>query len=258
MIKPVIFADLDGTFLDEEYRYDHTKPIVNRLSALGGSVIFCSSKTRDEIEFYRKAIGIKEPFIVENGAAIYIPKGYFPFSYASTKTSEYNVIRLGALYETLRRKLAEIKQKTAAKIVGFGDMTLEELAYDTGLPLDMAKLAQKREHDEPFRIIEGNKKRVLKAIKHEGLKCTEGSRYFHLTGNTDKGKASNVLKSLYDQIFGRVETFGIGDGPNDLPMLKAVDKPFFIKKRTGVNSRFNAWTGILQLIGGKAIFRSNL
>jgi mannosyl-3-phosphoglycerate phosphatase len=247
--KTVIFADLDGTFLDDKYNYNHTKPIVNQLSALGGSVVFCSSKTRDEIEFYRKAVGIKEPFIAENGAAIYIPKGYFPFSYACTKTSEYNVIRLGASYETLRRKLAEIKQKTAAKIVGFGDMTLEELAYDTGLPLNLAKLAQKREHDEPFRIIEGNKTRVLETIKHEGLKCIEGGRYFHLTGNTDKGKAINVLKSLYGQMFGRVETFGVGDGPNDLPMLKVVDKPFFIKKKIGVNVSFNAWTGILRYVG---------
>ncbi len=52
-------------------------------------------------------------------------------------------------------------------------------------------------------------------------------------------------------MFGRVETLGVGDGPNDLPMLKVVDKPFFIKK-TGVNSRLNAWMGILRLIYGNA------
>ena len=63
-----------------------------------------------------------------------------------------------------------------------------------------------------------------------------------------------VLKSLYCQMFGRVETFGIGDGPNDLPMLKIVDKPFFIKKKAGVNSSFIAWTGILQLIS-KAVVK---
>ena len=250
--KSVIFADLDGTFLNDKYDYSETKPIVNQLSALGGSIVFCSSKTRNEIEFYRKTVDIKEPFIAENGAAIFIPKSYFPFSYACTTTSRYNVIRLGTPYKILRQKLAEIKVKTAAKIVGFGDMTLEELAYDTGLPLDLAKLAQKREHDEPFSILEGNKSHVLKAIKREGLHCTEGGRYFHLTGNTDKGKAVNVLKNLYCQMFGRVETFGVGDGPNDLPMLKVVDRPFFIKKKAGVNSRFNAWTGILQLVYGKA------
>jgi mannosyl-3-phosphoglycerate phosphatase len=246
--KTVVFADLDGTFLDDNYNYQDTKPIASQMAALGGSIVFCSSKTRSEIEFYRKAIGITEPFIAENGAAIFIPKSYFPFSYACTKTARYNIIRLGASYETLREKLAKIKRKTAAKIVGFGDMTLEELARDTGLPLNLAKLAKKREHDEPFRIVEGNKSSILNAIKNEGLHCTEGGRYFHLTGNTDKGKAIAVLKSLYCQMFGRVETFGVGNGPNDFPMLKIVDKPFFIKKKAGVNSSFIAWTGILQLI----------
>jgi mannosyl-3-phosphoglycerate phosphatase len=251
-IKSVVFADLDGTFLNDKYDCSETKPIVNQLSALGGSVVFCSSKTRNEIEFYRKTAGINEPFIAENGSAIFIPKNYFPLNYNCTKTTRYNVIRLGASYSALRQKLTKIKTATAATIVGFGDMRLEELAYDTGLPLSLAKLAQKREHDEPFRIVEGNKTHILNAIKHEGLHCTQGGRYFHLTGNTDKGKAVTVLKNLYSQTFGRIETFAVGDGPNYLPMLKAVDKPFFINKPT-VNSRFNAWTGILSILAQKKL-----
>jgi mannosyl-3-phosphoglycerate phosphatase len=126
-------------------------------------------------------------------------------------------------------------------------MTLEELVFCTGLPLNLAKLAKNREHDEPFRIIKGNKASVFNAIKMEDLKCTQGGRWLHLTGNTDKGKAVAILKNLYCQTFGKIETFGVGDGPNDLPMLKIVDKPFLIKKN-GVNSSFNAWKGILQLI----------
>jgi mannosyl-3-phosphoglycerate phosphatase len=250
-VKSVVFADLDGTFLNDKYDFSETKPIVHQLSALGGSVVFCSSKTRNEIEFYRKAVGINEPFIVENGGAIFIPKNYFPFNFECEKTSEYNIIRLGVSYSALRQKLAQIRQKTGALILGFGDMTLEELAFDTGLPLDLARLAQNREHDEPFSILEGNKGHVLRAIRHEGLKCTRGGRYFHLTGDNDKGKAINILKSLYNQMFGSIHTYAVGDGPNDLPMLKAVDKPFFIRKVAGVNTRFNAWTGILKLIGAK-------
>jgi mannosyl-3-phosphoglycerate phosphatase len=249
-IKSVVFADLDGTFLNDKYDCSETKPIVNQLSALGSSVVFCSSKTRNEIEFYRATVGINEPFIAENGGAIFIPKNYFPLNYNCTKTTQYNVIRLGVSYCALRQKLAKIKAMTDARIVGFGDMSREELAYDTGLPLHLAHLARKREHDEPFRIIEGNKTHILNAIKHEGLHCTQGGRYFHLTGNTDKGKAITVLKNLYSQTFGRIETFAVGDGPNDLPMLRAVDKPFFINKTTG-NSRFNAWTGILSILAKK-------
>ncbi len=250
--KNVIFADLDGTILNHKYDYNEIKPVLNQLSALGGSIILCSSKTRKEIEFYSKVLGLNEPFIAENGGAIFIPKHYFPFEYDCTKTSNFNIVRLGGSYSVLRRKLAEIKKKTAAKIVGFGDMTLEELARDTGLPLKMAKLAHKREHDEPFRILEGNRSHILRTIRKEGLRSTEGGRYFHLTDNTDKGKAVAVLKNLYYQMFGKIQTYGVGDGPNDLPMLKVVDRPFFIKKKFGSPSRFNTWTGILQLVHGKS------
>jgi hypothetical protein len=41
-------------------------------------------------------------------------------------------------------------------------------------------------------------------------------------------------------------------------MLKAVDKPFFINKKAGGNSRFNAWTGILQLIRAKPNLMSSV
>jgi mannosyl-3-phosphoglycerate phosphatase len=250
--KTVVFADLDGTFLDDKYSYQATKPIVNRLAALGGSIVFCSSKTRSEIEYYQKAVGLNEPFVAENGAAIFIPKGYFSFRYPSLTTHNYNIIRLGTSYDSLRRKLSRIKQKTAAKIIGFGDMALEELARDTGLTLKLAKLAKKREHDEPFRIVEGNKASVLTAVKNEGLSYTQGGRYFHLLENADKGKAVSILKSLYCQMFGKVDSFGIGDGPNDLPMLKAVEKPFLVEKKIGANSAFMAWKKVLQLVDATA------
>jgi predicted mannosyl-3-phosphoglycerate phosphatase (HAD superfamily) len=96
---------------------------------------------------------------------------------------------------------------------------------------------------------QGNKLHILKAIKQQGLHCTR-RQILSLTDNNDKGKVTKILKNLYSQMFGKIETFGVGDGPNDLPMLKAVDKPFFIKK-SPVNSRLNAWTGILRLACGK-------
>ena len=247
MAKQVIFADLDGTFLDDQYGFSQTRVIADEVTGLGGSVVFCSSKTRHEIEFYREATGNKEPFIAENGAAIFIPKNYFKVPFDSKATSKYHVIRLGSPYRALRSKLARIKRLTSAKIIGFGDMTLEELAFETGLPLNLAKLAKKREHGEPFRIIEGNRLHVFSAIKNEGLQCVRGGRYLHLTGATDKGKAALILKNLYLEMFGRIETYGVGDGPNDYSMLKVVDNPFFIDK-TQFNARLNAWVAILSCI----------
>ena len=257
--KTVVFADLDGTLLDDQYKFDKTKPIIDKLSTLGTFIVFCSSKTRSEIEYYRKALDQNEPFIAENGSAIFIPKNYFPFSYACTKSQEYNVIRLGASYETLRNKLAKIRERTAAKIVGFGDLSLKELALDSGLPLNLAKLAKKREHDEPFRILKGNRSSILSAIKSEGLSCSEGGKYFHLTGNTDKGKAVTILKKLYHQMIGDINYVGIGDGPNDLPMLNAVDKPFLIRRKAeDLSLSSNCWYEILRLISARVLFNSSM
>jgi mannosyl-3-phosphoglycerate phosphatase len=246
--KFVVFTDLDGTLLDEKYDYQKLRPIISQLLALDVSIVFCSSKTRAEIEFYREEMGITDPFIVENGAAIFIPKDYFPLNYKYTKmTDSYCIIELGVPYSIVRKKLATVRMQTATNIVGFGDMTLEEIAKDTGLTLNLAKLAKKREYDEPFRIVEGNERKVLNAIKKEGLSYTKGNRYFHLLGNSDKGKAMIILRDLYSQKFGRIATFGIGDSPNDVAMLKVVDTPFLIRKTARKNANA-AWREILKFV----------
>ena len=102
-------------------------------------------------------------------------------------------------------------------------------------------------------MLDGSNSHIFNAIKHEELNCIEGGKYFHLTDNTDKVKAINVLKNLYCQMFKKIDPFGVGDGPNDLSMHKVVDRPFFIKKKVGVNSRFNAWTEILHFISTKLV-----
>jgi mannosyl-3-phosphoglycerate phosphatase len=246
--KIIIFADLDGTLLDEKYDYQNIKPIISQLLALNVSIVFCTSKTKAEIKFYMEELGMNEPFIAENGAVICIPKGYFPLNYAYTReTSSHYIIELGVPYSIVREKLAKVRMTTATDIVGFGDMTSEEIAKETGLSLDLAKLAKNREYDEPFRIGGGNEKKVLSAIKGEGLNCIRGAKYFHLLGDSDKGKAVTILRDLYSQVFGGIVTFGVGDGPNDLEMLKVVDTPFLIRKTANKNTRRVVWRKILHL-----------
>jgi mannosyl-3-phosphoglycerate phosphatase len=247
--KIVVFADLDGTILNESYDSSEVEPIIRQLLSLNVSIVLCSSKTKGEIEFYRRKLGISDPFIVENGSAILIPKRYFQSSYRYTKQADgYCVIELGIAYSIIRKRLAVVKKRTTANIIGFGDMTVEEIAKDSGLTLQLANLAKKRAYDEPFRIVAGNKKEILNAIKNEGLSYTIGNRYFHLLGNSDKGKAAVILKDLYSKKFGKITTIGIGDSPNDLPMLKIVNKQLLMKKTTGKDASFMAWREILNFV----------
>jgi mannosyl-3-phosphoglycerate phosphatase len=252
--KLVVFADLDGTLLDDTYSYESAKPIITKILSMGVSIVFCSSKTRAEIEHYRQKMGVCDPFIVENGGAIIIPKNYFPFIPTCSKhTEKYDIVGLGVPYAVVREKLARIKLEIGAGIIGFGDLTAEEVAAETGLPLSLARLAKKREYDEPCRLLWGNEKEVLAAVEKEGLVLVKGGRYFHLLKGSDKGKATAALKDLYAKAFSRTVTFGVGDSPVDMPMLKAVDVPFLVRNFSrGKNARLVVWRNVLRLVTKEA------
>ena len=77
----VVFSDLDGTLLDHDtYSFDAARPALERLRVDGVPLILCTSKTRAEIAPLRRALGNTHPFISENGGAVFIPAGYFPFA----------------------------------------------------------------------------------------------------------------------------------------------------------------------------------
>jgi mannosyl-3-phosphoglycerate phosphatase len=241
--KIVIFADLDGTILDDNYSYKEVQPVLRKLVSMDVSIVIDSSKTRAEIEYYLKKLRLNEPFIVENGSAIFIPKGYFSFPYEFVKETQlYQVIELGVNYSSIRNKLEIVRKKSKATIIGFGDMTVKEVAIDAGLSIDLAILSKKREYDEPFKIVAGCEAEVLLAIEKEQLCYTRGGRYFHLLGKTDKGNALVHLKQLYLKKFQHIVTIGIGDGPNDKTMLKLVDNPIWIN-----NNSLIGWREILEI-----------
>jgi len=232
-MKEVVFTDLDGSLLDSStYSYSEALDALNLLRSKQVPLVFCSAKTRAEQEVYRQALAIDAPFIVENGGAIFIPEGYFPFTFSHDKTIDnYLVIELGIPYVRIRQLLKE----TGYHVKGFGDMTVEEVAAATGLDLKAAVLARQREYDETL-ILEGEadeKEQILEAIQRVGLRWMRGGRHYDVTGGNDKGKACQILIELFRKKFSWIRTIGIGDSANDLPMLKMVDIPVLLQKEGG-------------------------
>jgi mannosyl-3-phosphoglycerate phosphatase len=113
--KMIIYTDLDGAFLDDkDHSFRESAPALRVAQERGISVIFCSSKTRAEIESLRKAVGVNDPFIVENGGAIYAPEGYFPFTVEDSMSRDgYDVIELGESYNS-REKLMKIASSVSS------------------------------------------------------------------------------------------------------------------------------------------------
>ncbi len=234
LLKRVVFTDLDGTLLDPAtYSCEKSLDALKLLQKKETPIIFCSAKTRAEQEVYRRELHISDPFIVENGGAIFIPEDYFSFTFDYQKRRNgYKVIELGIPYNEVRKKLKKVEKELGVEIKGFGDLSGEEVAQSSGLSLEFAALAKQREYDETFIITgsEGDKEAVLRRIEEEGLNWAHGGRYYNAMGGNDKGKAVNILTELFRRKLDRVETIGIGDSQNDLSMLAAVDIPVLVQK----------------------------
>ena len=223
MSKFIIFTDLDGTLLDEKYSFDYAKPTIDKLKSLEIPIVFCSAKTKAEQEVFRAKMGIDDPFIVEDGSAIYIPKGYFPKMCGEPRDG-YEVIVLGVEYERIVNKIDELRKKYEIKSYYF--MSAEEIAKVTGLSPELAKLAKIREFSETIVFAE---EKALKELEKD-FNVVVGGRFIHVYGkNADKGKAVRILTDLYREHYGDVVTIGIGNSYTDEPMLGAVDIPALVK-----------------------------
>jgi glycerate 2-kinase len=229
MSKTIIVSDLDGTLLDaSSYSFNAALPALSLVRKLDIPLILCSSKTRAEIEVCRHSLNNQHPFISENGGGIFIPTGYFAEPVGAELMDGYSVITLGVAYPDIVESFAELRRRLSVKVRGFHDMSCEEVSKLTGLSLAESRLAKQRDFDEPFIFEDAPCERFLRAIELSGMRWTQG-RIFHIMGDHDKGRAVDILKSLYQRQHGSVVSIGLGDSLNDLPMLMAVNHPVLVR-----------------------------
>jgi mannosyl-3-phosphoglycerate phosphatase len=236
--RVLLFADLDGTFLEPRtYSFETSRQILPRLRAAGIPLIFSTSKTRAEVEPIHEALGIRAPFLVENGGAVFIPRGTFPFEPPNAeRRGAYDVIPYGASHRSLVAHLDEIEAETGVPLVCFHRMTAAEIAAETGLALTAAGHAMMREFDAPFRLSDPDlpgRANVEESIRAKGLSCTPGARFLHLHMGCDKGAAARALADVYRKADGKVWTVGIGDSAADLPLLESMDAPAVVRAEDG-------------------------
>jgi len=231
-----VFTDLDGSLLDHHtYSFDNARPALEHIREQRIPLVFITSKTRPEVEMLQAAMGIREPFIVENGAAIFFPDRYREWRIdTGFRQPPYQVIQLGASYSEIRRFVQRVK--SGFHIQGFGDLSAEDIQRLTGLSPKLAGLAKQREFTEPFLMEDDARIIDLQLVAEaSGFKVTRGGRFYHLMGSgQDKGIALRRTVSLFlRNTHQRLLTIGLGDSANDVGMLERVDIPILIPHPDG-------------------------
>jgi mannosyl-3-phosphoglycerate phosphatase len=230
----IVFTDLDGTLLDDQtYDFEPALTALKLIRSRKIPLILVSSKTKSEMDFYRKGLYLEDPFIVENGGAIYFPASFpLPDEYSFEIVDDYKEVLIGTPLAVLHEKITELKEQFRFRC--FSDLSIEEIEALTGLTHEQAQRASVREFDEPI-VMErsADEQFVCTRAQELGLDCVHGGRFLHLFFGGDKGKAVDVILNVYRQQGRSVISIGLGDSQNDVPMLWAVDKAVVMQAQDG-------------------------
>lgn len=212
---PVVLFTSTGDALGEAWSHAIEPSIaLDRLAAEDISIVFCSGKTRAEIERVQQYLGVTHPFVCEHGGAVFIPQGYFGFAVPNARSvAGYEAVEFGRPYAEVVDTLRRAAERLRIEVVGFSDMSIADVAADCGLSLMDARLAKLREYGEPFRIVSANateaRSRLFKALRASKLGCGSGIRYDHAGAPRGKDAGLDLLRSLYQQAYGAVMTIAV-------------------------------------------------
>ena len=246
MPKLLISTDLDGTLLDHyTYSTKPADPALKELKARGIPVVMNTSKTYKELLVLRDSLDNSDPFIVENGAAVFLPQ-----SYSSTEDLPemfgFKCKTFGPLRSEILTKLGEFKAKY--HFTGFDDMSVEQVVEHTGLTIEGAESALDRQFTEPLIWQDTNAalEQFQSELQQSNLQLQKGGRFYHVMGKTDKAKAMLWLAEQYQSIYqDEVITVALGDGQNDAGMLRQANIPIIIKSPShpliSLPERQDAW-----------------
>lgn len=231
----LVVSDLDGTLLDHRTQScEAAEPALDLLESLSIPLVLASSKTAAEVRRLRRQLGNVHPFIVENGAAIWMPASERCERPEGTLLRDgYWVRELAAPRARWLGLLDQLRPEFAGEFTSFAEAGPAGIAAMTGLDLRAAELANLRQYSEPVEWL-GTAERLrdfLGRCRAAGGRINSGGRFHALSSNVDKGVALRWLRQemVRSQPGRPLHVLAAGDGDNDAPMLECADTALVVR-----------------------------
>lgn len=234
----VVFSDLDASLLGErDFSFEPVLPFLRELRSLGVEVVLVSTKTFEEMCLWAARLGLEGlPLVLEGGAAIHIPEGHPLRRVCELAPFGAFALELSDLLEEWMPGVLGLRDELEARVRFLFEMDVEELAAETGLPLDQAVLARARRYTAPFSLLEEGEREelFLGLLPGMGLKAERGGTFWHLKRSwVSKGSAVHRLMEAYRRLLGEAVFVGVGDSPVDLGMLELCDHRVVVRRADG-------------------------
>jgi len=227
--KLIFYTDLDGTLLNHhDYCWQDAAEMIQKLKNLNFPIVFNTSKTLKEVQKFREETEVYEPFVIENGGAVWLPANYF-------NGEQGRLVVLGKDLSTILELIKPLRPDYHFE--SYSEMSPERISELTGLSIEDSKLSSQRICSEPmiWKDSETKLKDFQDRLKELGLNLLKGGRFYHIAGFSDKGDALKYLNEKYKVQYSEheVNSVALGDSPNDLSMLEEADIAVIIPRVDG-------------------------
>ena len=224
----VVFSDVDRVLrAPSSTAFTRAAAVLKQLELDNTVLVLCSGKTRAELAFVQQKLDIAHPFICEHGGAVVFPARYFDTEILNTHSmSGERIVAFGRAYSEVIDILHRTASRLRMEIVGFSDMSAEEIAGECQLSLREARLAKLREDDEPFRLVDSgasSRSRLFRALDAESLRGREGRPFDHVGAPVDIALGVHLLTNLYRRGRGDVITVAVTHGSRHSILARLVD-----------------------------------
>lgn len=231
----ILFTDVEGTLLATHTQSWQPAGVwLSCLKARQIPIILCSSKTVAEMQLLQQELALTpQPLIAENGAIIQLPGSW-------QDDPAWPRLKPGVDHEAILHVLHHLRASDGYKFTLFSEVSEQTLSELTGMNIRHAALAKQHEASESliWRDSDEQMNAFATALHAQGLQFVAGARFWHvLDRRAGKAQAVSWLLEHFRQRDGvQYLSLGLGDGPNDAPLLDTTDYAVVIKglNRDGV------------------------
>ena len=237
----VVLARLEGTPFDPyENGLDSAQAHVEPILRAGIPIVFFSMRTRAELEAIQQELGIRHPFVAEEGGALYVPQHYFGVRFArSIDVAGYETVPFGRPHDQVLAALSTSARWLKAPITTMSELSVNDVAMACQLTMLQARLAKLRDHSELFKVTDGtDPKALIQALRSTKFQCRAYGEFLHVSAEVDTDQIVDTLLRSYRRAFDTRIFVGIGDPHGDLAMLGRVEVPLMWGHGTRTD-RFN-------------------
>ncbi|HKV62136.1 MAG TPA: hypothetical protein VJO16_09495 [Candidatus Acidoferrum sp.] len=178
----------------------------------GIPAVWLTNRSRLQFDDARRKHGHTQPFIAEDGCAVYLPEGYFHLTPVgdTPRAKKAGTVRLGRftcvpIAEAVPKAadtLQILSQDTGVSVVTLRSLSPRELAQNTGLPQPEAELARQRDFDEIFFFAGASDEEVEKFVaegRNRNLQFRQRGVLWSAAIGASVQRCIRELAKLYDR-----------------------------------------------------------